>query len=164
MALSPALPMRLHLLAMLLAAPIAAAVPLNGTSNSSAPLSRCGGSGDAIDCEHNVATVSERWVGWQVPLGDAPARGWPAVVIYHGWNLWNSEYCWYATPQYSFGLYHKAEVVRDLLDSGYAVITPDALFRGCVNDKFRITNQAVLFVGTCLAVSSTIVAKSFSSS
>jgi dienelactone hydrolase len=121
--------MRLHLLALLLAAPLAAAVPLNGTSNSSAPLSRCGGSGDAIDCEHNVATVSERWVGWQVPLGDTPARGWPAVIIYHGWNLWNSEYCWYATPQYSFGLYHKAEVVRDLLDSGYAVITPDALSR-----------------------------------
>ncbi len=44
------------------AAPIAAAVPLNGTSNSSAQLSRCGCSGDAIDCEHNVATVGERVV------------------------------------------------------------------------------------------------------
>ena len=53
-------------------------------------LSRCGGAGQAIDCEHEVAYIQERWVGYQVPLGQPPAEGWPVVVIYHGWNLWNS--------------------------------------------------------------------------
>ena len=61
--------------------------------------SRCGGAGSAIDCEHETTYIQERWVGHQTPLGQAPPGGWPLVVIYHGWNLWNSEYCWYATPQ-----------------------------------------------------------------
>jgi hypothetical protein len=51
------------------------------------------------------------------------------VVLYHGWNLMNSQYAWFATPQYTFGLYHKAETIRSLLDNGFAVVTPDALTR-----------------------------------
>ena len=52
--------------------------------------SRCT-TGTVIDCEHEVTHIEGRWVGWQKPLGQAPPEGWPVVVLYHGWNLMNSQ-------------------------------------------------------------------------
>jgi pimeloyl-ACP methyl ester carboxylesterase len=100
-------------------------------SNSSVVLarSRCSSGSGPINCEHEVTHIEGRWVGWQKPLGVAPEGGWPMVVLYHGWNLMNSQWAWYATPAYSYGLYHKAETIRSLLDSGFVVVTPDALAR-----------------------------------
>eukprot|EP00755_Sulcionema_specki_P005442 Sspe_Gene.32797::Locus_16058_Transcript_1_1_Confidence_1.000_Length_1074::g.32797::m.32797 len=87
--------------------------------------SRCT-SGKTISCTYRDVQISGRWVGYQEPLGTAPRDGWPFVVLYHGWNLMNSEFAWYAEDWYSYGLYHKASLIKHLLDEGYGVITPDA--------------------------------------
>lgn len=95
-------------------------------SNTTERLARCT-SGYTINCQYKTKTVGGRWVGYQVPEGTAPRNGWPTVIVYHGWNLMNSEYCWYANQGYYYGLYYKAQTISYLLNNGFAVITPDAL-------------------------------------
>jgi len=100
--------------------------PKTNITNMTHPMARCT-TGNTINCQYRTTTIGGRWVGYQYPEGTAPSNGWPAVILYHGWNLMNSQYCWYATTSYTNGLYYKAETISYLLNNGFAVITPDAL-------------------------------------
>jgi dienelactone hydrolase len=68
-------------------------------------------------------------VHWQVPLGEPPAAGWPAVLMFQG-SFFSAEITWIATDDLPFGAYYQTWVVKRLLDAGYAVITPEAKLDG----------------------------------
>eukprot|EP01064_Diplonema_japonicum_P028331 TRINITY_DN4323_c0_g1_i4.p1 TRINITY_DN4323_c0_g1~~TRINITY_DN4323_c0_g1_i4.p1 ORF type:complete len:327 (+),score=13.93 TRINITY_DN4323_c0_g1_i4:34-981(+) len=87
---------------------------------------RCKSNWEYVSCTYHNTTFEDRWVGWQTPEGKAPEEGWPFVVIYHGWGLMNSVYCWYAEDWYSYGLFYKAQTVEKFLNMGYGVVTPDS--------------------------------------
>eukprot|EP01060_Flectonema_neradi_P004716 TRINITY_DN13097_c0_g2_i1.p1 TRINITY_DN13097_c0_g2~~TRINITY_DN13097_c0_g2_i1.p1 ORF type:complete len:345 (+),score=80.10 TRINITY_DN13097_c0_g2_i1:65-1036(+) len=99
---------------------------LNVLANATQKVSSRCSSGNTISCDHSETHISNRWVGYQVPLGTAPKGGWPFVILFHGWGLMNSEWCWYAQKNWNYGLYYKAETIKKLLDAGYGVITPDS--------------------------------------
>jgi pimeloyl-ACP methyl ester carboxylesterase len=100
-----------------------------------APLgSRCTELAGEITCDHSTTTIelgfgSTRDVHYQVPLGTPPAGGWRGVILFQG-SLVSAERAWSARPGDAFGGIHQTETVRDLLDAGYAVITPEARFDG----------------------------------
>ena len=99
---------------------------LNVLANATQKVgSRCS-SGNTISCDHSEMTINDRWVGYQVPIGTAPKEGWPFVILFHGWGLMNSEWCWYAQKKWNYGLYYKSETIKNLLDNGFGVITPDS--------------------------------------
>ncbi len=100
-----------------------------------APLgSRCTELAGEITCDHATTTIelgfgSVRDVHYQVPLGTAPADGWRGVILFQG-SLVSAERAWSARLGDPFGAIHQTRTVRDLLDAGYAVITPEARFDG----------------------------------
>lgn len=96
----------------------------------------------------------------QVPLGKPPSSaGWPTVIMYQG-SFFSASLTWSASTLFPFGAYYQTMVVRcrhtavhvcavlyqrslgvlgapdgcgqvkNLLDDGFAVITPDAAFMG----------------------------------
>jgi len=87
----------------------------------------CSTSKQTVSCKNMETTINGRWVGYQVPKGTAPSDGWPFVVIFHGWMLFNSQWAWYAGKSYANGLFHKASTIDQLLAAGFGVITPDAI-------------------------------------
>lgn len=102
------------------------------TSPVAAASSRCTTSGvfiTSISCSHNTTSVQNwgvsREVHWQVPVGTAPAGGWPTVLMFQG-SFFTAEITWSANSALPYGAYHQTDVVRRLLDAGYAVITPEA--------------------------------------
>ncbi len=70
-----------------------------------------------------------RDVHWQNPRGASPADGWPVAVLFQG-SLFSPEYGWGAVAGSPFGAYYQAEVIHELLDAGFAVLTPEARFGG----------------------------------
>ena len=110
------------------------------------PASRCtvGPTAHDIDCSHQSATVGGRPVVWQTPLGLPPPSGWPLAVIYQGsllspdgqtvlapHGMWKVT----ATDADADGLFAdyvinqlttQTLVIKQLLDGGYAVVTPTA--------------------------------------
>lgn len=94
--------------------------------------SRCTVTATMVSCPHEttaLATTPARAVHYQVPLGAAPAAGFPVVVAFQGTSL-PSELTWAGTTTDAYGLYYQALTVARLLDAGYAVITPDAAGAG----------------------------------
>ncbi len=90
--------------------------------------SRCSESWYRISCSYNVTKVSstsitKRDVFWQVPLGTAPADGWPVAIMYQGTA---APVEFERTRYETFGLYYEAKTIKRLLDSGYAVLAPRA--------------------------------------
>ncbi len=82
----------------------------------------------SMKCTYRQRLVSAgfnapRFVKYQLPIGAPPATGWPAVIIYQGS---------YFTVEFSrlnglpYGAYHEIELIRKLLDNGYAVFAPRA--------------------------------------
>ena len=107
-----------------------------GASEAAVPESHCAKTGDVLTCEHNTTTiltapggVTPREVHWQVPLGEAPAGGWPAVVVFSP-SLWSAALSWSVSPAIPLGPYHQTETYQALLDSGFAVITPETHVAG----------------------------------
>jgi dienelactone hydrolase len=97
-----------------------------------------------IDCAHERSTVGGRIVDWQVPLGAAPAGGWPVVVVFQG-SFLKPDGASFLAPNGMWkvtshdadadGIQHdyvlaelttETRLIERLLDSGYAVITPTA--------------------------------------
>lgn len=95
--------------------------------------SRCYVEDAFLICPHETArlnpTGEPRDVHWQVPLGAPPAGGWPAVLMFQG-TLATAELTWSATPLYPLGGYYQTQVVQNLLDSGFAVLTPETHLGG----------------------------------
>ena len=91
--------------------------------------SRCMVSATSVTCAHETMMVEGRAVHWQVPLGAAPAAGFPAVIAFQGTSL-PSEMTWSGQSTDAYGLYDQALLVAHLLDAGFTVITPDAAGAG----------------------------------
>jgi dienelactone hydrolase len=108
--------------------------------------SRCvvGPTAHDIDCAHQSSTIGGRSVLWQVPLGTAPAGGWPLAIIYQGSilrpdgpSILAPHGMWQVTADDALldGVFSdyvinqlttQTTVIKRLLDNGYAVITPTA--------------------------------------
>jgi pimeloyl-ACP methyl ester carboxylesterase len=73
--------------------------------------------------------LDPRDVHWQNPQGTPPADGWPVAILFQG-SLFSPEYGWGAVAGTPFGAYYQAEVIHELLDAGFAVLTPEARFGG----------------------------------
>lgn len=98
--------------------------------------SRCKLDGDDIHCAHHSDTlwtgltgVTPRIVHWQVPVGEAPAEGWPVAIMFQG-SLFSADTFWDADESDGFGAYNQVLVVKALLDAGFAVIAPEARLAG----------------------------------
>lgn len=87
--------------------------------------SRCEQTDTTIRCERNEDTFMNRLVVWQVPLGDAPAEGWPAVIVFQG-SLYGPDLTWEGDTSLPFGAIHQIRMQAALLDHGFAVMAPAA--------------------------------------
>ncbi len=91
--------------------------------------SRCTADDDRIDCPFHtttfVAAGIERDLHWQLPLGQAPDPGWPVAFVFQG-SLFPAEQNWSAGRHALLGGYHQAVLTKELLDAGFAVLTPEA--------------------------------------
>ena len=95
----------------------------------SAPLgSRCELDG-GVRCSYESQTVwTEIWprrVLHQLPMGEAPEQGWPAVLLFQGLSA-PAQSFWVAPEAKFKGWPHQAMLTATLLDAGYAVLTPVA--------------------------------------
>jgi poly(3-hydroxybutyrate) depolymerase len=70
-----------------------------------------------------------RIVHYQVPLGAAPAAGWPTVFMFQG-SFLSAAFTFSATSDEDYGMYYQTELVKMLLDAGFAVLAPEALDGG----------------------------------
>lgn len=82
-----------------------------------------------VSCEHETSTLEfgdrGRDLHWQVPTGEAPEAGWPAVILFQG-ALFPASLSWWARKAEPMGGWNQALLTADLLDAGYAVFTPEA--------------------------------------
>jgi len=97
--------------------------------------SRCDVGDFTITCEHTTDTLftgvtgfTPRQVHHQVPLGDAPAAGWPVAILFQG-SLFTAEFFWTVVDA-PFGAFNQGLLTKTLLDRGYAVVTPEVLGDG----------------------------------
>jgi predicted esterase len=99
-----------------------------GTGDSpctiTADSARCT-SRDVVRLSDNGA--DERRVYWALPASAPPADGYPSVVLYQG-SLYGPSMSWdvdlpASTP---FGGYYQVALIASLVDSGFAVIQPEA--------------------------------------
>jgi len=99
--------------------------------------SRCNKTEARIDCTNNqfrfdrcsAAALQQRLVYWETPLGIPPPQGWPAVLMFQG-SFFNAGLCWGGVAGAPFGMYYQADVVKELLDANFTVITPNAHLEG----------------------------------
>lgn len=97
---------------------------------------RCTVEADAIRCAHNTTIFDtgfgdyeDREVHWQVPTGQPPVEGWPTVILFQG-SFYSSERYWEGESGDAMGLFHRVRTLQNLLESGFAVITPEAHYNG----------------------------------
>lgn len=102
-----------------------------GEETGDVPASRCEATATTITCPKTTVEFGpwQRDVHFQVPLGEPPAGGWPAVLMFQG-SLFSAEATWVATEGLPFGAFYQTHVVKQLLDHGYAVITPETKLNG----------------------------------
>jgi hypothetical protein len=97
--------------------------------------SRCERSERVLSCPFMTITLTPdelygpRKVHWQVPLGAAPEGGWPAVILFQG-SLLGAVGGWDGTPGELYGAEYQTRLIAALLDSGYAVLTPETRLDG----------------------------------
>ena len=109
-----------------------AATPTEPADTAAPPASRCAVGELTLTCEHHSTTLLTgfsgllpREVHWQVPLGDPPPAGWPAVILFQG-SLFTAELFWVVIDVDVFGFWNQGLLTKALLDGGFAVITPEA--------------------------------------
>jgi hypothetical protein len=114
---------------------IGASLAVAPASPAAAETSRCSGS-FVLTCERETTVlrtgalgITPRDVHWQVPVGTPPAGGWPAVVMYSP-SLYSADLAWSASRLLPAGAYHETETIKELLDNGYAVLTPESHLAG----------------------------------
>jgi predicted esterase len=115
-------------------------------SEDASPATQCIVSSPSdITCNHQSTTIGGRTVLWETPLGTPPTGGWPVVVMFQGslvdpsgsdpffaphgaWAVESTDgvldgiFSAYVMTQ----LVTQITVIKQLLDNGYAVITPTA--------------------------------------
>ncbi|MEP6861074.1 MAG: prolyl oligopeptidase family serine peptidase [Deltaproteobacteria bacterium] len=115
-----------------------ASVPLDGNADASPDAdgslgSRCEIAAMQITCDHATTSLDDstasRDVAYEVPLGVAPASGWPAVIFYQG-SFVTGTSAFAAQVGAPFGEYNLTLTIKALLDGGYAVIAPNAAQMG----------------------------------
>jgi poly(3-hydroxybutyrate) depolymerase len=125
---------------------------VDGSFVEGGAASRCTMSATMITCTSASYTVTtpagtaggasfpsySRVVHYQFPLGPPPASGWPAVFMYQG-SFISAAYTFSASSAEEYGLYYQTELVKNLLDAGYAVLAPESLESG---DSYWQTNIA----------------------
>lgn len=82
-----------------------------------------------VSCLRQELIMQTRKVHWQIPAGDAPAAGWPAVVFFHG-SFTGTGLAWDARDSDKWGGYRAAQTTKALLERGYAVLTPESIHGG----------------------------------
>lgn len=98
--------------------------------------SRCLVEDTRLHCAHHsktvwtgLASLTPRVVHWQVPVGEAPASGWPTAILFQG-SLYSAETFWDAEADDEFGGFNQGLLTAALLDAGFAVLTPEARLSG----------------------------------
>lgn len=88
----------------------------------------CDETDDAVSCPFTTVVfrrvLATRQVHLQLPLGEAPAAGWPTVLFFQG-SFDSAEGVWAATADHDFGSLHQARLLSHLLAAGFAVIAPE---------------------------------------
>jgi poly(3-hydroxyoctanoate) depolymerase len=107
---------------------------------------RCTKNGATLTCTSESVRVGGRTVTYQVPLGAAPAAGWPVVVFYQG-SFIPGSHAFSATMGDQFGQYELTSTVAALLDRGYAVIAPNALGDGSQYWQTNVPPYATSWAG-----------------
>jgi len=91
------------------------------------PERACTDDGATIRCEHIVSRFRDgrvsRRVRWQLPPGEPPEAGWPAVVVFQGTGH-GSIHSFEAAVDDAWGGWWQARLTASLLDEGFAVIAP----------------------------------------
>lgn len=100
------------------------------------PGSLCMATDEMVSCPHHTSTLEvgatgliNRDVHWMVPIGNPPPDGWPVVLMFQG-SVFNPEHNWKGTTDDLYGAYYQVLVLKNLLDAGYAVLTPEAHLGG----------------------------------
>lgn len=103
----------------------------------------CEVTGNAVSCTSRRKTIpvgtfvkTPRTVLWQLPQGTPPTGGWPVAIMFQGSFLAPK---WSATKLSPYGEYHQMMTIRQLLQAGFAVLTPWAQAAG---NTFWNTNIA----------------------
>jgi dienelactone hydrolase len=98
--------------------------------------SRCEVTALTLTCTHQSTTIYTGFTGlvprevqWQVPLGEPPAGGWPAAIVFQG-SIFTAELFWVVLDVETLGFWNQGMLTKTLLDSGFAVITPEAHLGG----------------------------------
>lgn len=110
------------------------------------PGSRCEQTPELITCPKLTVELGplQRDVHYQVPLGEPPGGGWPLVLMFQG-SLFSAEASWTASEGLPFGAYYQTEVIKELLDHGYAVITPETKLDGATFWDTNVPPYSVLW-------------------
>jgi poly(3-hydroxybutyrate) depolymerase len=87
--------------------------------------SRCAALYNTLICDRDETQIDGRTVSFQVPIGDPPAAGWPAVLFFQGSFIPGAN-AFTGPFAAEFGQYELTATVQALLDGGYAVIAPNA--------------------------------------
>lgn len=98
--------------------------------------SRCEVTPLTLTCTHQTTTLltgttglAPREVHWQVPLGEPPPGGWPAVLMFQG-SIFTAELFWAVLDTDTLGMWNQGMLTKTLLDEGFAVVTPEAHLEG----------------------------------
>lgn len=98
-----------------------------------APTSNCTTNAALLTCPRDTLLLEAggmwREVHYRTPRGNAPAGGWPVVIMFQGTGA-TAALTWAASPLYPFGGYHQTQTVQFLLDAGFAVLTPETHLGG----------------------------------
>ncbi|MBL8956937.1 MAG: hypothetical protein JNK82_39555 [Myxococcaceae bacterium] len=92
-------------------------------------VERCTDTDARVSCLRQELGLKTRKVHWQIPAGEAPATGWPAVITFHG-SFTGTGPHWEAKDGDKWGAYRAAQTTKALLERGYAVLTPESIHGG----------------------------------
>ena len=87
----------------------------------------------AMVCTYEIKTLDvpvgfiteARDVLYALPLGTAPKDGWPVAILFHG-TAFTPEYYWDGSEDDALGHWNQLQLVKALLEAGFAVLTPRA--------------------------------------
>ncbi len=97
------------------------------------PGSLCYLNGLDLACPYQTVAFDiegeHREVHFEAPAGTPPAHGWPTVIMFQG-SFISAQFTWEASKGTPYGAYCQTQVVEQLLDHGYAVLTPETHLDG----------------------------------
>ncbi len=106
-----------------------------GAAGGAAPIdagpSRCTETTAQVKCDERELVLDmgqnggKRTIHYNVPLGSAPAAGWPVVIMFQG-AYYSAAHTFTGNQGDPWGGYYQTLVVKRLLDGGYAVLAPEA--------------------------------------